>query len=148
MYIYKVHIGIPPDLIPNRWSDFDFWSKHYEDYVKDVTNLFYMLKQKPEISYIVPLINTIGYSLLAISLFILSSFKLEIDSAVKLFSALCICLVIEYLIIIVINNNALQIGNLLMFWFMYPFYLSGKYFIGIKSFRLDKYILVSQMKIK
>ncbi|HEY5584083.1 MAG TPA: hypothetical protein VIK78_06290 [Ruminiclostridium sp.] len=134
MYIYKVHIGLPPNLIPNLWSDFDFWSKHYEDYVKDVTYLFYILKQKPEISYIVPLVKTIGYSLITISLFFILNFKLKIDSAVKLFSFLCMCLVIEYLIIIVINTNGLQLGNILMFWFMYPFYLVGNYFIGIKSF--------------
>jgi len=134
MYIYKVHIGIPLNLIPNRWSDFDFWSKHYENYVKDVTYLFYIIKQKPEISYIIPLVKTIGYSLSAISLFFISNYKLKIAQAVKLFSALCICLVIEYLIIIFININELQIGNLMMFWFMYPFYLIGNYFIGIKSF--------------
>jgi hypothetical protein len=127
MWISKAHFVIPESMTPNRWSDFDFWRRISEEYFKDVQQMVYSSKQKPEIDYLVPMIKAAGCSLSSVLLFYITNLKFKMDSSRKLFILLCISLIMEFTVIIMINFQGLQLRNSMMFWLMYPLYLIGKY---------------------
>ena len=40
--VTKLNISIPLDMIPNKWSDFDFWSKMWKENIEKFEYVLYM----------------------------------------------------------------------------------------------------------
>lgn len=119
------HLSIPKSMIPNQWSDFEFWQKLFQDYVKEVRQLSYIMKQKPELNLLLPVEKTVMFSLLGVALFFISNTRLRINSLSGLWALLAIVLVIEYVMILYLNTKELLPQNILMLWLLYPYYLVG-----------------------
>ena len=59
-------------MIPNKWSDFDFWGELWDEFTKKIEYVIYMKKYGVDIYNIENLFKTLFYSILSIVLFIVN----------------------------------------------------------------------------
>ena len=60
--ITNIKISIPLDMIPNKWSDFDFWSKMAKEYKEKFEYVLYMKKYGVDIYNIENLLKVLDYA--------------------------------------------------------------------------------------
>ena len=119
-------ISIPLDMIPNKWSDFEFWGKLWEDYTKKVEYVIYMKKYGIDIYQIKSFTKTIFYSILSIVIFIINLKLIKIKDLKNLIVLIGILLVNTF---IVISTVYWKFGfdiNTTMLWLIYPLYFCGE----------------------
>lgn len=127
--ICEVHLDIPQSMIPNLWSDFEFWERMLVRNYEDIRLVYFMLKEVPEMRYHGPMIKTMGTSLLLWILLFISNKVLRIDTSIKIMMLLLFSFLTEFVIIILLYSKGLWFGNMGMFWLMYPYYLIVRYVI-------------------
>lgn len=49
LWITDVHLGIPQDWVPTRWSDFEFWARLFEERRRELMEYIWMKKERPDI---------------------------------------------------------------------------------------------------
>ena len=49
LWIMDVHPTIPQDLVPTRWSDFEFWARLFEERRRELMEYIWMKKERPDI---------------------------------------------------------------------------------------------------
>lgn len=125
---FSLHIS--ESMIPNRWSDFDFWKTLFDDYIRNLRLLGNVMKQTPEVRYISPMLQTIVFSILAAVFFLVSGRGLKTNSYQRLIWNLCLSLVLEYLIILFLASKDLLPEKLAAVWLLYPFYMILKYLLN------------------
>jgi hypothetical protein len=64
--IIRVVVELPINMIPDRWSNFEFWSKWWDGIKESGIRLFYMEKSIPDQKYISTFMHGLGYQLIAI----------------------------------------------------------------------------------
>jgi hypothetical protein len=127
LFISSAHPEIPQHLIPNRWSDFEFWQRFYKDFTENCTQILYILKGEPEDRYFASMMKGIGFGLLAVILFWLTNIGMKLNTDLKCFGFLAASLVMEYLVLVTVNRYGLLPGNIVVIWLLYPYFLIGKY---------------------
>ncbi|MFR5403889.1 MAG: hypothetical protein ACLTGX_12430 [Clostridium sp.] len=70
--VTNIKISIPLDMIPNKWSDFDFWSKMGKEYKEKIEYVLYMKKYGVDIYNIENLLKSALYSIFTIILFVIN----------------------------------------------------------------------------
>lgn len=129
MYIvlseFKFHI--PENFIPNKWSDFSFWSNLFETQANQIKNVFYTAKLMPELSYFEPMIKAILYGLGATVLFFVSIMRLELVDFKYCYIWIVLGLVMGFVVIIYLRNQDAALMNDKLLWMIYPFYFAGFY---------------------
>ena len=70
--ITNIKISIPLDMIPNKWSDFDFWSKMWKQYSEKIQYVMYMKKSGIDIYNIENLLKSVLFSIFTIILFVIN----------------------------------------------------------------------------
>ncbi|MRN52587.1 ABC transporter permease [Paenibacillus monticola] len=134
----KGPVTIPPSLIPSRWSDFESWKRVYEANLKEVTQVIYILKEKPEIQYLTPLLKVLGFSVSAGLLLWVSSIGMKIDSIRKCFGYVAISFILVYLVILTVDSQDLFLDNQRILWLQYPYFLLGKYLLELSNQYIGK----------
>ena len=61
LWIMDVHPAVPQDLVPTRWSDFEFWARLFEERRRELMEYIWMKKERPDIL----LLTRLGSSALA-----------------------------------------------------------------------------------
>lgn len=61
LWIMDVHPAVPQDLVPTRWSDFEFWARLFEERRRELMEYIWMKKERPDIL----LLTRLGNSALA-----------------------------------------------------------------------------------
>ena len=90
-------------MIPNKWSDFDFWGELWDEFTKKIEYVIYMKKYGVDIYNIENLFKTLGF----IGILIVSTF----------------------IVVITINIKYGFDINIPMLWLSYPLYLCGNQLI-------------------
>ena len=62
LIITKMKLSIPVELLPNQWSDFDFWREFYKEYREKFRYIFYMKKYTFDRVYIDNIIGAVSYT--------------------------------------------------------------------------------------
>lgn len=129
--VTKIHISIPLDIIPNKWSDFDFWSKMLKEYYDKIQYVMYMKKSGVDIYNIENLLKSVLFSILTIILFIINLKTIKISNIKELIITNTISIICTFIAVLIIWSKFNFDVNITMLWLIYPLYLCGDYFIKI-----------------
>ena len=138
--ITNIKISIPLDMIPNKWSDFDFWSKMAKEYKEKFEYVLYMKKYGVDIYNIENLLKSALYSILTVILFVINLRIIKINDIKTLIINNGISILCSFVAILMIWNNYNFDVNITIIWLIYPLYLCGDYFIKIHG----KYLIYEE----
>lgn len=125
--ITSIEIKIPYDIIPNKWSDFEYWKELYEDYIERFRVIFYMKKYNIDIINIESVVKSIIFSVLSIILFLNLRNKIYIDNIKQGLIMVSIMLIISSITIIVLDYKYNLFISESIIWFIYPYYYMSMY---------------------
>lgn len=140
LIISKVKVGIPVELLPNQWSDFDYWSEFYKQYSEKFRYIIYMKKYTFDRVYIDNIIGATFFIIITLILFIIIRRYFKIDTWKKVLVATMILLVFSFLNIVIVSNKYNVNVNNLELWFIVPYYLFSNYIIKNISYSINKFI--------
>ena len=138
--ITNIKISIPLDMIPNKWSDFDFWSKMGKEYKEKFEYVLYMKKYGVDIYNIENLLKSVLYSVFTIILFVINLRIIKIDDIKTLIINNGVSILCSFVAILMIWNKYNFDVNITMVWLIYPLYLCGDYFIKVHG----KYLIYEE----
>lgn len=121
--IVNIKFSIPYDIIPNEWSDFNYWSNLFESYIEKAKYLVYMKKYTMDICYLNILVKCILSSILTITLFSILRKKIKIDNIKKLITLISLVFILEFIVFVKFNTGSSVEVSGTMFWLLYPYYL-------------------------
>lgn len=125
--ITGIQIKIPYDIIPNRWSDFGYWEKFFEDYTEKFETILYMKKYNIDIVNIQNSIKSIIFSILSIVLFLKFRNRIKINNIKQGTLIVSVMLSISFIVIIGLEYKYGLDINGLMIWLIYPYYYISMY---------------------
>ena len=138
--ITNIKISIPLDMIPNKWSDFEFWSKMGKEYKEKFEYVLYMKKYGVDIYNIENLLKSVLYSVFTIILFVINLRIIKIDDIKTLIINNGVSILCSFVAILMIWNKYNFDVNITMIWLIYPLYLCGDYFIKVHG----KYLIYEE----
>ena len=139
--ITNINIKIPLDLIPNKWSDFDFWTRLWKEYIDKFKYILYMKKNGVDIYNIENLAMSVLYSILTIVLFIINLKVIKIKVIKELIIVMGILIVSTFITVLLVYSKYGFDINIAMIWLIYPLYLGAEYFL--KSLIKEEKLLTS-----
>ena len=129
--VTNIKISIPLDMIPNKWSDFDFWSKMGKEYKEKIEYVLYMKKYGVDIYNIENLLKSVLYSIITIILFVINLKVIKINDIKQLIINNGVLVVSSFVAVLIIWAKYKFDVNVAMIWLIYPLYLCGDYFIKV-----------------
>ena len=138
--ITNIKISIPLDMIPNKWSDFDFWSKMGKEYKEKFEYVLYMKKYGVDIYNIENLLKSVLYSIFTIILFVINLRIIKINNIKTLIINNGVSIICSFVAILMIWDKYNFDVNITMIWLIYPLYLCGDYFIRVHG----KYLIYEE----
>ena len=129
--VTNIKISIPLDMIPNKWSDFDFWSKMGKEYKEKIEYVLYMKKYGVDIYNIENLLKSALYSIFTIILFVINLRVIKINDIKQLIINNGVLVVSSFVAVLIIWAKYKFDVNVAMIWLIYPLYLCGDYFIKV-----------------
>lgn len=138
--ITNIKISIPLDMIPNKWSDFDFWSKMGKEYKEKFEYVLYMKKYGVDIYNIENLLKSVLYSIFTIILFVINLRIIKINNIKTLIINNGVSIICSFVAILMIWDKYNFDVNITMIWLIYPLYLCGDHFIKVHG----KYLIYEE----
>ena len=138
--ITNIKISIPLDMIPNKWSDFDFWSKMGKEYKEKFEYVLYMKKYGVDIYNIENLLKSVLYSIFTIILFVINLRIIKINNIKTLIINNGVSIICSFVAILMIWDKYNFDVNINMIWLIYPLYLCEDYFIKVHG----KYLIYEE----
>lgn len=129
--VTNIKISIPLDMIPNKWSDFDFWSKMGKEYKEKIEYVLYMKKYGVDIYNIENLLKSALYSIFTIILFVINLRVIKINDIKQLIINNGVLVVSSFVAVLIIWAKYKFDVNVAMIWLIYPLYFCGDYFIKV-----------------
>ena len=142
--VTKFNISIPLDMIPNKWSDFDFWSKMWKENIEKLQYVLYMKKYGIDINNIENLMMAGLYSIFTVILFIINIKVIKIAHIKELIYIVGASVICTFISVLVIWSKFTFDVNVLMLWTLYPLYLCGCYFMKVH----EKYFIYEGKEIE
>ena len=136
--ITNIKFTIPVDMLPNKWSDFDFWVNLYKEKTELFKKFLYMKKYSLDIYYIEIMAKSIFFSILTIILFFINKAIIKINTEKKLIISLAILFICSFLAILRISSRYLLECNTTMIWLLYPYFICCEFFIGPRLAKVFK----------
>lgn len=138
--VTNIKISIPLDMIPNKWSDFDFWSKMGKEYKEKFEYVLYMKKYGVDIYNIENLLKSILYSIFTVILFVINLKITKINNIKWLIINNGVSIISSFIAILIIWYKYSFDVNITMVWLIYPLYLCADYFMK----NHDKYLVYNE----
>lgn len=134
--ILDLELKIPYDLIPNRWSDFGYWSELFKKYSTDLREVMYMKKYNFDIPSIEASIKSIFFSIVALLLFMRCKNTIKVDNLNKSLLSILFMLVTSFTTILILHYKfSLEVSGLIILG-LYPFYFLATY-LSTDEFNLN-----------
>lgn len=138
--VTKIHISIPLDMIPNKWSDFEFWGKMWEEYKEKIQYVMYMEKTGIDIYNIENLLMSVLFSIFTIILFVINLNVIKISDIKQLIISNSVSVLCTFIAVLVIWSKFNFYINITMLWLIYPLYLCADYFVKVH----EKYLIYDE----
>ena len=138
--VTKIHVSIPLDMIPNKWSDFEFWGKMWEEYSKKIQYVMYMKKSGIDIYNIENLLMSVLFSIFTIILFVINLNVIKISDIKQLIISNSVSVLCTFIAVLIIWSKFNFDINISMLWLIYPLYLCTDYFIKVH----EKYLVYNE----
>lgn len=131
--ITRYKISIPVDILPNKWSDFDYWSKFFQECMDKIKYVIYMKKYMLDI-YVISYLNKIFLcTIIAIILFFVNKRNIEINSMKELFISIIALFIITFMAIYILKESIFINKSSAVILLIYPYYLLYRYVYLIKE---------------
>lgn len=127
-------------MIPNKWSDFNFWSNMWDEYKEKFEYVLYMKKYSIDIYNIENLLKSVLYSIFTVILFVINLKIIKINNIKMLVINNIVSVISSFIVILIIWNNYSFNINIISIWLIYPLYLCGDYFIKVHK----KYLIYEE----
>lgn len=138
--VTNIKISIPLDMIPNKWSDFNFWSNMWDEYKEKFEYVLYMKKYSIDIYNVENLLKSALYSIFTVILFVINLKIIKINNIKMLVINNIVSVISSFIAILIIWNNYSFNINIISIWLIYPLYLCGDYFIKVHK----KYLIYEE----
>lgn len=138
--VTDIKISIPLDMIPNKWSDFEFWSKMGKEYKEKFEYVMYMKKYRIDVYNIENLLKSVLYSISTIILFIVNLKLIKISNIKELIIVNGVSIICTFIVVLMVWSKYKFDININMMWIIYPLYLCGDYFMKIH----EKYLIYEE----
>lgn len=119
--------GIPKEMIPSRWSDFEFWTKLWEQKKTEILFLMQGEKTGPEMACLREFLNTFKYSILAVVLYFFSMRRQKIERLRDLFFGGVFFLCLAFMALLTADRYLTLKNGGRILWMLLPFYLFCSY---------------------
>ena len=137
-FITKYKISIPVDILPNKWSDFDYWKKFFQECMDKIKYVIYMKKYMIDI-YVISYLSKIALcTIITITLFFVNKRNIKIDSMKELFIAILALFIITFMAICILKESIFINNSSAVIWLICPYYLVYRYAYLIKERFLSK----------
>ena len=117
--VTNIKISIPLDMIPNKWSDFDFWSKMGKEYKEKIEYVLYMKKYGVDIYNIENLLKSVLYSIFTVILFVINLRIIKINNIKTLIINNGVSILCSFVAILMIWDKYNFDVNITMIWLIY-----------------------------
>ena len=129
--------SIPSDMIPNRWSDFDFWGDLISTFKNSIQHILFLNKSEIELSYFKPLTGLIGYTMLCVILFFTANIFFRINNSQDFLIIMAGTCITELIAVYLLRSSDLIINTKQMLLYLWPYILVGKYIFNSTKIRRD-----------
>ena len=137
-FITKYKISIPVDILPNKWSDFDYWKKFFQECMDKIKYVIYMKKYMIDI-YVISYLSKIALcTIITITLFFVNKRNFKIDCMKELFIAILALFIITFMAICILKENIFINNSSAVIWLICPYYLLYRYAYLIRERFLSK----------
>ena len=130
--ITSIEPSIPPDLIPSRWSDFDFWGKKIESFRLSIAHMLFIGKSELELSFFEPLTGIAALTLAGAVLFCICVAVGKLRNRKWFLCELAASAAISLLAFFLLRDKLDSFKDIRQVLLLWPYYLAGKY-LFIKS---------------
>lgn len=136
--ITKYKISIPVDILPSKWSDFDYWKKFFQECIDKIKYVIYMKKYMIDI-YVISYLSKIALcTIITITLFFVNKRNIKIDSMKELFIAILALFIITFMAICILKESIFINNSSAVIWLICPYYLLYRYSYLIRERFLRK----------
>lgn len=138
--ITKYKISIPVDILPSKWSDFEYWKKFFDECIDKIRYIMYMKKYSLDIFLIENLLKVVLYTIIIIGLFFINIKYINVESIKELYISVILIFIIVFLAIVYLKDINISIVSSRILWFMIPYYLVYKHIYINREKYLNKII--------
>ncbi|MGL4344728.1 MAG: hypothetical protein ACRCTE_06000, partial [Cellulosilyticaceae bacterium] len=124
--IVKFKIGIPLYLIPNQWSDFEFWIRTWEELRQGQVAIQALPTLLPDLWRLESIQMVQGGICTSVMMFYIAAKYLVVESFESLFWNILMAIVISFTAIMVTNSIGIVIGPIAAIWIIWPCYIMSK----------------------
>lgn len=128
--IININIEIPLDMLPNKWSDFEFWSILFKEYKEKYEYVINMKKYGFDIYNINNLLISTIYSTISIVLFVLNIKYIKFKNNNEVIKYIFITIVVTFIIVLFSSYNCGFDVNTPMIWLIYPLYVLSEFYLS------------------
>lgn len=120
IWILDVHIQIPREMLPSRWSDFEFWSDLWKRIIQDVSLLLKTEKSEMVLHDYHNFLKTGSCSIAAAILGCISFSNLHIKNSIILWTASAASMILTYLFFTTNIQSSVSLTNNRILWLLMP----------------------------
>lgn len=128
-WILEIHLHVPVELLPSRWSDFEFWPSLWKQKWSQAKELILMGKTLPQLYDYGNSIRAVCYSAAALILAHFSYFRRKDYSGRALFAGVVICPFFSLLMIVNSSRAASYVVDGRAVWLFVPALLCTRYLL-------------------
>lgn len=119
--------SIPSDMIPNTWSDFDFWGDKITTFKNSIQHILFIDKSEVELGYFRPLTSMIGYAVVAVIMFFAGGRLFKPAKPVVLYGIILAVCVTELIAVYLLHRTGVMIENKSMLLYLWPYFVIGQF---------------------
>jgi len=127
LWICEFMLEIPADIVPTKWSDFDFWGELFSRKKEELMTLLQMEIREPERVIFEPFLETVRYSLFSCTIYMFYVRRMKINSVAVLYVYSMGSLFSSFLCVLVNRGQAEFLVQKKSLWFLVIIYLTGMY---------------------
>lgn len=136
--ICQARPSIPSDLIPNTWSDFDFWGDKITTFKNSIQHILFIDKSEVELGYFRPLTSMIGYAVVAVIMFFASERVFRPEKSGELYGMILAVCVTELIAVYLLHRMGVMIEAKRMLLYLWPYFVIGQFFFGRKKEKVEE----------
>lgn len=126
LWILDIQIKIPGELLPTKWSDFEFWTELRQQKQEEFLLMLYGVKTKPEILYMTGFFQTLAWSGGAFVCWFFSLRSMRVNPEAGNLTLICCFIIIGFALLEKMGGEGVRPFGYRIVWLILPWYLLGR----------------------
>ena len=136
--ICQVKPSIPADMIPNTWSDFNFWGEKITTFKNSIQHILFIDKSEVELGYFRPLTSMVGYAIGAVITFFAAERFFRPERTEGLYGMILAVCVTELIAVYLLHRSGVMIEGKGMMLYLCPYFVVGQFIFRKKDAKVDE----------